>query len=53
LLSPSKRRRLPRRRIAMGRNVRSAPLTSSHMVVVDRVVAHYVTGDTVPESEEM
>jgi len=37
----------------MGRNVCSAHLTSSHVAAVDRLVAHYVTGDTVPESEEM
>jgi len=37
----------------MGRNVRSAPLTSSHALAVDLVVGHYVTGDTVPETEEM
>jgi hypothetical protein len=37
----------------MGRNLRSAPLTSSHVAAVDRADAHYVTGDTVPESEEM
>ena len=37
----------------MGRNVRPAPLTSSHAGTVDSAVGHFVTLDTVPESEEM
>lgn len=37
----------------MGRNVCPAPLTSSHVAPVDRVVGHYVTEDTVPESVRM
>ena len=37
----------------MGRNVCSAPLTSSHEVPGNGVPDHDVTGDTVPESEGM